>query len=285
MSNKSFSRRRAGSLAANTTTYVLLSIVTAIVLVPFFWMVTTSLKHQSKIFLFPPQWIPRPFVWENYVEVFTRQPFHLYFFNSTYIAVLVTVGTCLFAALAGYAFAKLQFPFKNTIFLVLLSSMMIPTEVTAIPLFEWMTALQLVNTHFPLIVPPMLGAYGMFGVFLLRQFFITVPSDLDEAAKIDGCTPWTTFIRIMLPLCVPALATLCIFVFLHSWNEFFEPLIYLNSSELYTLPLALSLFTDQSGTEWHLLMAASVIATLPLLVVFFFAQKKFIEGIAMSGMK
>ncbi len=276
---------RRGRLASRSLTYLLLGVITAFTLVPFFWMVTTSLKHQTKIFLFPPQWLPSPVVWQNYVDVFERQPFHLYFFNSAYIGIVVTVGTCVFASLAGYAFAKLRFPFKNVIFLTLLSSMMIPTEVTAIPLFQWMSALRLVDTHFPLIVPPMLGAYGMFGVFLLRQFFITVPSDLDEAAKIDGCTPWTTFWRIMFPLCVPALSTLCIFVFLHSWNEFFEPLIYLSSSDLYTLPLALSLFTDQSGTEWHLLMAASVIATLPLLVVFFFAQKRFIEGVAMTGIK
>ncbi len=280
MSNKGMS-----SWLRTAFTYLLLTIVTIIVLVPFYWMVSTSLKHQTKVFLFPPQWIPSPIVWENYLEVFTRQPFHLYFFNSAYIAILVTAGTCVFAALAGYAFAKIAFPYKNTIFLILLSSMMIPTEVTAIPLFRWMSALHLVNTHFPLIIPPMLGAYGMFGVFLLRQFFITIPADLDDAAKIDGCTPWMTFYRIMVPLSSPALATLCIFVFLHSWNEFFEPLIYLISNDLYTLPLALSLFTDQSGTEWHLLMAASVLATLPLLIVFFFAQKKFIEGVAMTGMK
>ncbi len=279
------SNSKSSRFLENSLVYLVLTIVTAIIMIPFFWMVTTSLKHQTKVFLFPPQWLPSPVVWGNYIEVFTRQPFHLYFFNSTYIAVLVTLGTCVFASLAGYAFAKISFPFKNTIFLILLSSMMIPTEVTAIPLFMWMSKLNLVNTHFPLIVPPMLGAYGMFGVFLLRQFFITIPSDLDEAAKIDGCTPWTTFWKIMFPLSIPALATLSIFVFLHSWNEFFEPLIYLSSSDLYTLPLALSLFTDQSGTEWHLLMAASVIATVPLLIVFFFAQKKFIEGVAMTGLK
>ncbi|MFS0723404.1 carbohydrate ABC transporter permease [Paenibacillus sp. 1P07SE] len=279
------SNNRAGRYMKHWPTYVMLSAVSLIILVPFYWMVTTSLKHQTKIFLFPPQWLPSPVVWHNYVEVFERQPFLLYFWNSAYIAVLVTGGTCLFAALAGYAFAKISFPLKNVIFLMLLSSMMIPTEVTAIPLFTWFSQLGLVNTHFPLIVPPMLGAGGMFGVFLLRQFFITVPGDLDEAAKIDGCTPWTTFWRIMLPLSAPALATLCIFTFLHSWNEFFEPLIYLNSSHLYTLPLSLSLFTDQSGTEWHLLMAASVLATLPLLLVFFVAQKKFIEGVTMTGVK
>jgi len=279
------SKRRWDMVTKHLGKYMLLISVSIVILMPFAWMVTTSLKHRTKIFLFPPQWIPEPIVWSNYVEVFTRQPFHLYFWNSAYIAVLVTAGTCIFAALAGYAFAKLSFPFKNAIFLILLSSMMIPTEVTAIPLFNWMSQLGLVNTHFPLIVPPMLGAGGMFGVFLLRQFFITVPNDLDESARIDGCTPWKTFWRIMLPLATPALATLCIFTFLNSWNEFFDPLIYLNSSKLFTLPLALSLFTDQSGTEWHLLMAASVLATLPLLIVFFIAQKKFIEGIAMTGLK
>lgn len=269
----------------NVLAYGILIVISVIILIPFYWMVSTSLKHQTKIFDFPPQWIPNPIKWENYALVFEEQPFHLYFMNSTYIAVVVTLGTCVFAALAGYAFAKISFPLKNIIFLILLSSMMIPTEVTALPLFIWMSKLQLVNTHFPLIVPPMLGAGGMFGVFLLRQFFITVPNELDEAAKIDGCTPWMTFWRIMVPLAKPALATLTIFTFLNSWNEFFEPLIYLSSDRLFTLPLALSLFTDQSGTQWHLLMAASVMATLPLLLVFFAAQKKFIEGVTMTGLK
>ncbi|MFC4776582.1 carbohydrate ABC transporter permease [Paenibacillus sp. GCM10023252] len=265
--------------------HLILWSVTLIMLAPFYWMVTTSLKPYSKVLQFPPQWWPQPIAWSNYVDLFKLQPFHLYMFNSLYIAVVVTVGTCIFAALAGYAFAKLQFPFKNTIFLILLSSMMIPTEVTAIPMFTWLGKLGLVDTHFPLIFPPMLGAGGMFGVFLCRQFFITIPNDLDEAAKIDGCTPWRTFYRIMLPLASPAMATLSIFTFLHSWNEFFEPLVYLSSSKLYTIPLALSLFTTESGTQWHLIMAASVVATLPLLTVFFFAQKKFIEGVAMTGMK
>ncbi|WNR44053.1 carbohydrate ABC transporter permease [Paenibacillus roseipurpureus] len=206
-------------------------------------------------------------------------------FNSLYIGVLVTAGTCLFASLAGYAFAKLNFPFKNVIFLMLLSSMMIPTEVTSIPLFTWLSKLNLVDTHFPLIFPPMLGAGGMFGVFLCRQFFITIPNELDEAAKIDGCTPLRTFRTIMLPLATPTLATLTIFTFLHSWNEFFEPLVYLNTSKLYTIPLALSLFTNEAGTAWHLVMAAAVVSTLPLLMVFFFAQKKFIEGVALTGLK
>lgn len=265
--------------------YAALTLVSILISLPFFWMVTTSLKDQTKIFLFPPQWLPNPVVWSNYIDVFDFQPFHLFYFNSLYIAVLTTVGTCVFAGMAGYAFAKISFPFRNAIFLILLSSMMIPKEVTAIPLFIWMSKLGFVDTHFPLIVPPMLGAFGMFGVFVLRQFFITIPKDLDEAAKIDGCTPWKTFWKIMMPLAAPALATVCIFTFLHSWDEFFEPLIFLNSSKLFTIPLAMSLFTDEAGVAWHLLMAGAVMATLPLLIIFFFAQRKFIEGVSMTGMK
>jgi multiple sugar transport system permease protein len=270
----------------NIPVYLALIAVSVLVLFPFFWMVTTALKEQTKIFLFPPQWLPSPVQWGNFADVFKVQPqFPLYFWNSLYTSVLVTVGTCLFAALAGFAFAKLQFPMRNLIFLILLTGMMIPTEVTAIPMFNWFTKLQLTDTHFPLIVPPMLGAGGMFGVFLLRQFFIAVPSELDEAAKIDGCSPWTTFWRIMFPLAGPSLATLAIFTFLHSWDNYFDPLIYISSDRLFTLPVGLKLFTDTAGTEWQLLMAASVIATLPLLIVFFFAQKRFIEGVALTGLK
>ncbi|MGO4369645.1 carbohydrate ABC transporter permease, partial [Paenibacillus sp. MCAF20] len=184
-----------------------------------------------------------------------------------------------------YAFAKLSFPLKGVLFLILLSGMMIPNEVTIIPNFIWFTKLGLVDNHFPLIVPPILGAGGIFGVFLLRQFYITIPKELDEAADIDGCTPWQTFWRIMVPLAAPAFATLSIFTFLNSWEDFLDPLIYISSSELFTLPIAMKLFTDTAGTAWHLLMAASVMATLPLLMVFFFAQKKFIEGVATTGLK
>lgn len=265
--------------------YIILTLVSAFVALPFFWMVTTSLKHQSKIFLFPPQWLPNPIMWSNFIDVFHFQPFHIFYWNSLYIAILTTIGTCFFAGMAGYAFAKIVFPFRNTVFLILLSSMMIPKEVTAIPLFIGMSKLGLVDTHFPIIVPPMLGTFGIFGVFVLRQFFITIPNDLDEAAKIDGCTPWKTFWRIMFPLAGPALATVCIFTFLHSWDEFFEPLIFINSNKLFTIPIAMALFTDQSGVAWHLLMAGAVMATLPLLIVFFLAQRKFIEGVSMTGIK
>jgi multiple sugar transport system permease protein len=265
--------------------YLLLISVSLVILAPFLWMVTTSFKSFSKVLIFPPQWIPNPFVWQNYVELFVKQPFHLYFFNSLYIAVLVTAGTCLFGAMAGYAFAKIHFPYKNIIFIALLSSMMIPTEITTIPMFVLLSESGLVNTHFPLIVPPMLGAGGMLGVFLCRQFYITIPKELDEAAKIDGCSLLRTFVSIMLPLSGPALSTLSIITLLHSWNEFFEPLVYLSSSHLFTIPLALSLFATDSGTEWHLIMAAAVVSTIPLLLLFFIAQKRFIEGVTMTGLK
>lgn len=266
--------------------YLLLIVVTALVVIPFFWMVTTSLKDQNKIFDFPPQWLPHPVVWSNYKEVFTAQPeFLRQYWNSVYIAVLVTIGTCLVGALAGFAFAKLSFPFRNTLFLVLLSGMMIPNEVTIIPNFIWFSKLGLVDNHFPIIVPPILGAGGIFGVFLLRQFYITIPKELDEAAEIDGCTPWTTFWRIMVPMTTPAFATLAIFTFLNSWEDFLDPLIYLNSSKLFTLPIAMNLFTDTAGTAWHLLMAAAVMTTAPLLLVFFFAQRKFVEGVSTTGLK
>lgn len=276
-------RGRAVSAGAR---YALLIVVTLIILLPFYWMLTTSLKHETKVFDFPMQWFPSPIVWRNYADVFDYQPqFLLHYWNSLYIAVLVTVGTCLVAALAGYAFAKIRFPMRNFWFLLLLSGMMIPSEVTTIPNFIWYSKLSLVDTHFPLIVPPILGAGGIFGVFLLRQFFITVPGDLDEAAEIDGCSPVQTFWRIMAPLAAPAFATLSIFTFLNSWEDFLDPLIFLSSSANFTLPISLKLFTDTAGTAWHLLMAASVMATIPLLLVFFFAQRQFIDGIATTGLK
>lgn len=265
--------------------YVVLIVTSFVSLIPFYWMATTSVKDYSQVFVFPPQWIPNPFKWENYAILFERYPYHLYLFNSLYIAILVTVGTCLIASLAGFAIARLHFPLKNAIFLLLLSSMMIPGESTAIPLFIWFGKLGLVDSHYPLIIPAILGAGGAFGVFLMRQFFVTLPQELSESAKLDGCSPLRIYWNIMLPLASPALATLSILTFLGSWNEFFDPLIYLNSSELYTIPLALAMFTDEGGVQGHLLMAASMVATLPLLIVFFVAQRKFVEGISMSGLK
>lgn len=281
MSSK-IAKRKKGSLFQ----YVFLSLVTLVVLFPFYWMVVTSLKDPAKVFDYPPKLIPDQFVFQNYIEIFKVQKyFPVYYFNSLYIAIVVVIGTCMVAALAGYAFAKLNFKFKNTLFLVLLSSMMIPTEVTAIPMFSWLSKLKMTDSHFPLIVPAIFGAQVIFGVMLMRQYYITIPNDLDEAAKIDGCTPWKTFVKIMLPMSAGPMATLSILTFINRWNELLEPLIFLSRQKLFTLPLGISLFADQSGVQWHLVMAASVLITLPLLIVFFFMQKQFIESIALTGIK
>ncbi|WP_245364030.1 carbohydrate ABC transporter permease [Cohnella thailandensis] len=265
--------------------YLILTLISVIMILPFVWMLSTSLKEPSDIFVFPPQWIPSPIRWENYSEVLQAIPFGRFYFNSVYIAALVTIGTVLFASLSGYAFGRIPFVGRNLVFLILLSTMMIPHEATSIPMFLFMRDLGFINTHFPLIVVPIFGAGGVFGVFVMRQFFLTLPKELEEAAMIDGCSRFGIYWRIMLPLAGPAISTLTIFTFLTCWNEFYDPLIFVNSRELMTIPLGLSLFTDEAGTSWHLLMSASVMATLPLLIIFFFAQKQFMEGVAMTGLK
>ncbi|TBL79577.1 carbohydrate ABC transporter permease [Paenibacillus thalictri] len=284
MKTESMSARWSHQLY-NVLHYAVLTAVSIFMLIPFLWMLSTSLKEPAKVFVFPPELIPSPVRFENYLEVLRTTPFHLFYFNSFYIAVLVTVGTVLFSSLAGYSFGKIPFKGRDIVFLLLLSTMMIPNEVTAIPMFLFMRELGLINTHVPLIILPIFAAGGVFGVFVMRQFFLGVPKELEEAAMIDGCSRFRIYWNIMLPLAKPAIATLTIFTFLTSWNDFFDPLIFLSARKLMTLPLALSLFTDEAGTAWHLLMSASVMATLPLLLVFFFAQKQFIEGVSMTGLK
>lgn len=265
--------------------YAALTAISLVMLVPFLWMLSTSFKEPQDIFTYPPQLFPSTFKWENYIDVFSLIPFERFYFNSVYISLVVVVGTVFFASLAGYAFAKIPFWGRNFVFLVLLSAMMIPHEVTAIPMFLFMRDLNWIDTHLPLILLPIFGAGGVFGIFVMRQFFITVPTELEEAAMIDGCNRFRIYWQIMLPIAKPGMATLTIFTFVTVWNEFFDPLIFINTRELMTLPLGLSLFTDEVGTSWHYLMSATVMATVPLLLVFFMAQKRFIEGVAMTGLK
>ncbi|MDT9722572.1 carbohydrate ABC transporter permease [Paenibacillus sp. ClWae2A] len=276
------SGRKIGSTLG---TYLLLTLISLIMIVPFIWMISTSFKEPQSIFTYPPQWIPETFRFQNYIDVFRLIPFHRFYWNSIYISVLVVLGTVFFSSLAGYAFAKIPFKGRNVVFLILLSAMMIPHEVTAIPMFLFMRQLGWIDTHLPLILLPIFGAEGVFGIFVMRQFFITVPTELEEAAMIDGCNRFRIYARIMLPIAKPGMATLTIFTFVTIWNEFFDPLIFINSRDLMTLPLGLSLFTDEVGTAWQYLMSATVMATLPLLIVFFLAQRRFIEGVAMTGLK
>lgn len=278
-------RRSVRRVIASVATYVALLILAALSILPFLWMVSTSLKDPGSVFLFPPRWIPRPIMWGNYYEALTFLPFARYFANTAFITVANIVGTLVSASLAAYAFARLRAPFKALVFLLILSPMFLPGQVTMIPLFILYRQLNWIDTYNPLIVPAFFGG-GAFNIFLLRQFFTTIPLELDHAARIDGCGEAGILWRIVLPLSKPALATVTIFSFMDHWNDFLAPLIYINSSSKLTVSVALSRFRGEYGTTaWHLLMAASVVAVLPCILIFFFAQEYFVRGIQMTGMK
>lgn len=255
-----------------------------LMVVPFFWMLSTSLKTLDQVFAFPPQWIPNPIQLRNYVHAMTVSPFHIYIFNTAKIAILVTLGQLFTCSLAGYTFARLRFPGRNTLFLAYIATMMIPGQVTIIPVFILMKNLGLVDTHAAVIVPHLASP---FGTFLFRQFFLTIPSELEDAAKIDGANYFGIYWRIFLPLSKPALATLGVFTFMANWNDFFWPLIMLQSVSNKTLTLGLMEFRNLMFglAEWHYIMAGAMVALLPILVIFMLAQRLFVQGIAMSGIK
>jgi ABC-type glycerol-3-phosphate transport system permease component len=258
-------------------------------LAPFFWMVSTSLKDPKLVYLFPPQIIPDPVRWENYPGALTRLPFHVYLWNTTLITATASVGTLLTASLVAFGFARLRFPGRDVWFLVLLSTIMLPGQVTLVPTFIIFRLLGWVDTFLPLIVPYWFGGTA-FSVFLLRQFMSTLPLELDDAAKIDGCSFLGLYWRIVLPLVKPALAAVAIFQFLAHWNDFFHPVIYINSRDNWTLALALNALRRQRdggsfNTDLEILMAATVVVMLAPLVVFFIAQKYFIQGIVFTGVK
>jgi multiple sugar transport system permease protein len=263
--------------------YAILIVCGLTMIFPFAWMFSTSLKESSAAFEYPPKLLPNPVVWSNYPEVFSRQPMLNALLNSIKIAVINTLGTLLSSSMAAYAFAKIRFHFKNQLFLILLATMMIPGQVTLIPMFVWFKNLGWIDTHYPLIVPAILC--NAYGVFLLRQFFITIPDSFAESARIDGASQPVIFIRIMLPLCIPALTTLGLFSFMGNWNNFLTPLIYLNTRAKFTIPLIIRSFQNMYYSNWTLLMAASCISILPIIIMYIFAQRYFIEGVVMSGLK
>jgi multiple sugar transport system permease protein len=253
---------------------------------PFWWMATSSLKSASEVFAFPPTLLPTSWRWHNFVEVFTYQPFARHYLNSLYIATLVAAGTILVSSLAGYAFARIRFAGRALIFLILLSTLMMPSEVTIIPNFFLMTFLGWVDTHIPLIVLPIFGANGVVGTFLMRQFFLGLPSEIEDAAMIDGLGRFGIFWRIALPIARPALGALAILSFLFSWNLFLEPLVFVNDLNLFTLPLSLNNFTDAYGLPiWHLQLAATTLSVIPVLLVYVLAQRQVVESFTISGMK
>lgn len=277
-------RTKSGlELMGKIISYVLLITGSIIVLMPVFWMLSSALKPNSKIFIFPPQWIPDPIQWDNFSKALTALPFGTFFMNTMIIEVGTIVGTVLSCSVVAYAFARLDAPGRNFWFVVLLSTMMLPVVVTMIPVYLIFRQLGWVNTFLPLIVPHWFGS--AFYIFLMRQFFMTIPRDFEDAARIDGANTWQVLTRIVLPLSKPALATVTIFTFMGVWNDFMGPLIYLNKPETYTLALGLNFFKGQYTSDWNMLMAASLVMMLPLVILFFVAQKAFIEGITLTGVK
>lgn len=263
--------------------YSLLCILGAAFLVPFLWMVSTSLKAESQIFIFPPKWIPEPVLWSNYPDAVGAIPFWTYAWNTVLITGFNILGVLISSSLVAYSFARLRWPGRNLLFIILLATMMLPSQVTMIPVFLLFRELGWVNTFLPLIVPAFFG--NAFYIFLLRQFFLGIPVDLEDAARVDGCPRLLTYWYVILPLSKPALATVGVFTFMGTWNDFMGPLIYLSSEDKKTLALGLQSFVWEHGAEWALLMAVSTLMLLPLLVLFFLTQRYFIEGITLTGIK
>jgi multiple sugar transport system permease protein len=277
-------RVRLGRVAARAAVLGTLSVGAVLMAAPFLWLLSSALKDPSKIWLFPPQWIPNPVRWSNFTEALTSAPFPVYARNTLGIVLANEVGVLVSASLAAYGFARLRFPGRDLIFMVLLSTIMLPWAVVMVPNYIIFRQLGWLDTPLPLIVPHWFGG-GPFYIFLLRQFFRTLPADLSDAARIDGCGELGIYARIILPLAKSALAAVAIFVFLQHWNDFMAPLIYLSKPSNLTLSLGLAAFRDVYSTQWHYLMAASVVVVIPSVLVFFFAQRHFVQGIAMTGMR
>lgn len=273
-------RRRL--LRRHLLAYAALALGAAAMIIPFLWMLSTSLKNDMQAYQFPPIWIPRPAAWENYPNAWNALPFNRFFLNSAFVSLVLTGGQLLTCSLGAFAFARLRFPGREQLFVLYLATLMIPFQVVMIPLFVLVSRLRWIDSFWGLTVPL---AFSPYGTFLLRQFFKSIPRELEDASKIDGCSYWRIYWNVMLPLSKPALATLGIFVFMWSWNNFLWPLLIINSLEMKTLPLGLAYFLGQYTVYWNLLMVGATIALAPVLIVFFFAQRYFIEGITLTGLK
>ncbi len=268
--------------AATIGIYLTVIVVTIVMLLPFAWMLSASLKLSRDVFAFPIEWIPSQPRWENYVEIWTKIPLALFIYNTSKLTIIVTLLQLLTSSFAAYAFAKLHFPYKNTLFLGYIATIAMPWQVYMVPQFLLMREFGLNNTHLALIF---LQAFTAFGVFLMRQFYISIPNELCEAARIDGMNEYQIWAKIMLPLSKPALSTLTIFTFVTTWNDFMGPMIYLTKTELKTIQIGLRMFISQYSAEYGLIMAASVVALIPVLIVFLALQRFFVEGVASTGLK
>ena len=275
-------KKKSSAVLRRVLLYIVLILIAVIMVVPFLWMLSTSLKTQYDAVKIPPVWIPDPPQWENYVKLFTEQPMFQFMLNTIKIVFFVVLGQLFFSNLAAYSFARISFKGRNVVFFFYIATLMVPGQVTMIPTYLMFAKAGLTDNHLALILPAFFSA---FGVFLLRQFFMSLPRELEEAAEIDGCNPFMTYWRIMLPLVVPAMLTLGVFTLMNTWNDYMGPLIYLSSPEKYTMTLGIAYFKGVYTTQWNLVMAGSIVSVVPILIAYLCAQKYFIEGIAFSGVK
>ncbi len=263
-------------------TYVIVILITATMLVPFVWMISASIKLDKDVFAFPIQWIPEHPRWENFVDIWYKIPLGLFVMNTFQLTIIVTILQLLTSSFAAYAFAKLRFPYRNALFLAYIATIAMPWQVYMVPQFIMMRGFGLTNTLTALVC---LQAFTAFGVFLMRQFYMSIPDELCEAARIDGMSEYGIWWRIMLPLSMPAISTLTIFTFVTTWNDFLGPLIYLTKTEVKTIQIGIRMFISQYTQEYGLIMAASVVSLIPVLIVFLALQRFFVEGIASTGLK
>ena len=283
-------RYRALFYAGRALLYGTLVVLSALFLAPLFWMVTSALKPQPQLFVWPPVWIPDPPQWQNFGDALTLFPFGTYIANTLYIAIPCVLGTMLASSFTAYGFSRIDWPGRDKVFAVVLSTLMLPFAVTMIPLYLVWRSTGLIGIETPLrgfgplIIPTFLGG-GAFNIFLCRQFFMTIPQELSEAARMDGCSELRIYWQIILPLAKPVLATISLFTFLGVWSDFLGPLIYLNSIDQFTVSIGLRQFQFEHGARYDYMMAASTVTTLPIIVLFFFAQRTFIQGITLTGIK
>jgi ABC-type glycerol-3-phosphate transport system permease component len=278
-----FHRKKSSfSWGRSALLYTALVATSLLMLVPFYWTVTTSFKMEQFVFASPPQWWPDPFTLENYYHVLTRISFPRYLFNSVFVAVAATLGHVFFDTLAGYSFAKLRFPGRDQLFFILLLGLMVPFQVNLIPLYRIMASFQWLDHYAALIVPQMTS---IFGIFLMRQFMNTIPDELLDAARIDGCNEINVFLRVVFPLSLPGIATLVIFTFMDIWNAFLWPRLVISSEKMFTLPLGLAQLQARNTSTWGQIMAGTVLTALPMIVVFLLMQRQFISGMTEGALK
>ena len=283
-------KKNTAQLIKKLAIYILLIGISAVMIVPFLWMISTALKADPNVFRFPPQWIPNPLVWTNFMEIWKLMPLLLFFQNSLIITFACIVGVVISSSLVAYGFARLRFPGRDILFTVLIATMMISMYVVLIPRYLFFNSLGWIDTFLPFIVPSFFGVGaggGAFNIFLLRQFMLSIPKELEDAAMIDGCNRFRIYYKIVLPQVKPALAALTIFTFMYYWNDFLEPLIFLNSESRKTLALGIAFFTRTNYyfQNYNYVMAMTIITVIPCIIVFFVGQKYLMQGVVTTGLK